>query len=74
MSLPFLISPVFSFGKKPGPTEIPFRAVGCKKCGSRIQIPNRKLDAEFSVKCSTCDHRGMYSEANIVAVANMRRI
>jgi DNA-directed RNA polymerase subunit RPC12/RpoP len=52
--------------KKAQPKEASWRSVGCKKCGVQIVIPNRKLDHEFSIKCTACDHRTFYSEADVV--------
>lgn len=38
----------------------------CKKCGSRISIanPSKVLD-EFSVTCSACETRKLYSRADL---------
>jgi DNA-directed RNA polymerase subunit RPC12/RpoP len=68
------LSAVFPFArKKAEPTEVSWRAVGCKKCGVRIAIPNRKLDSQFSIKCTACDHRTFYSETDVIVTLKARQ-
>jgi DNA-directed RNA polymerase subunit RPC12/RpoP len=68
------LSAVFPFTrKKTEPKEVSWRAVSCKRCGVRIAIPNRKLDNQFSIKCTACDHRTFYTEVDVVVTSNTRR-
>lgn len=45
--------------------EVPRRTVACKKCAAPIGIKNTKLDQEFSLKCSGCGSRTIYSIGDI---------
>jgi predicted Zn finger-like uncharacterized protein len=43
--------------------------VHCPKCGSAIYLQRLQgLADEFSVRCATCGHRGIYSRRAVVIV------
>ena len=40
--------------------------VSCKKCGARIVVSNpSKLHSEFSVKCTACETRKLYTTVDL---------
>ncbi len=60
-----LLAVFASVRKKAQPKEISWRSVSCKKCGVQIALSNQRLENEFSIKCTACDHRAFYSDADV---------